>query len=83
MLLNTVVQHVHGHKQRTLEPPALSLRTVETYVPLRAEGSESVPAVVCTCCATSLEETSISPSPTIRKKGAKKHTLRCAITGQL
>ena len=42
------------HKQRTLEPPALSLRTMETYVPLRAEGSESVPAVVCAFCATSL-----------------------------
>ena len=52
----TVVQNAPDHKQRTLEPPALSLRTVETYVPLRAEGSESVPAVVCAFCTMSLAD---------------------------
>ena len=48
----TVVQDAPDHKQRTLEPPVLSLCTLETYAPLRAEGSESVPAVVCAFCAT-------------------------------
>ena len=57
----TVAQNAHDHKQCTLEPPVLSLRTLETYAPLRAEGSESVPAVVCAFCATSLAETSPSP----------------------
>ena len=52
-----VVQNAPDRKQRTLEPPVLSLRTLETYAPLRAEGSESVPAVVCAFCATSLAET--------------------------
>lgn len=46
----TVAQNAHGHKQRTLEPPALRCRTVASYVPLRAEGSESVPAVVSAFC---------------------------------
>ena len=46
----TVAQNAHGHKQRTLEPPALTWRTLTCYVPLRAEGSESVPAVVSAFC---------------------------------
>ena len=50
----TVARNVHDRKQCTLEPPVLSLRIVETYAPLRAEGSESVPAVVCTFRTTSL-----------------------------
>ncbi len=50
----TVVQNAPDHKQRTLEPPVLSWRTLTAYAPLRAEGSESVPAVVCAFCATSL-----------------------------
>ena len=50
----TVAHNAPDHKQRTLEPPVLSLRTMETYAPLRAEGSASVPAVVCALCATSL-----------------------------
>ena len=32
--------------------------SVPFMLPLRAEGSESVPAVVCTFCATSLADTS-------------------------
>ena len=52
----TVVQDAPDHKQCTLEPPVLSLRILETYAPLRAEGSGSVPAVVCAFCATSLAE---------------------------
>ena len=50
------MQDVHGRKQRTLEPPALRWRTLASYAPLRAEGSESVPAVTCASCATSLAE---------------------------
>ena len=50
----TVVQDAPDHKQRTLEPPALRWRTLASYAPLRAEGSESVPAVVCASYATSL-----------------------------
>ena len=62
-LQKTVVQNAPDHKQRTLEPPALRWRTVASYVPLRAEGSESVPAVVCAFCATSLSETQVSQLP--------------------
>ena len=50
----TVVQNAHDRKQRTLEPPVLRCRAVASYAPLRAEGSASVPAVVCAFCATSL-----------------------------
>ena len=50
----TVAHNAPDHKQRTLEPPALRWRPLTSYVPLRAEGSESVPAVVCALCATSL-----------------------------
>ena len=46
----TVARNAHGHKQRTLEPPALTWRTLTCYVPLRAEGRESVPAVVSAFC---------------------------------
>ena len=46
----TVAQNAHGHKQRTLEPPVRSWRTLTAYAPLRAEGSESVPAVVSAFC---------------------------------
>ena len=48
------MQDAHDRKQRTLEPPALRWRTLASYAPLRAEGSESVPAVVCASYATSL-----------------------------
>ena len=51
------------HKQRTLEPPVLSPRILETYAPLRAEGSESVPTVVCAFCATSLSESQVLQLP--------------------
>ena len=54
------MQDAPDHKQRTLEPPALSWRTMAAYVPLHAEGSESVPAVVCAFCATSLAESEVS-----------------------
>ena len=61
----TVVQNAPDHKQRTLEPPALRCRTRASYVPLRAEGSESVPAVVCAFRAMSLWESCISQFPNI------------------
>ena|GEM_PF-4115086 len=58
----TAAQNAPDHKQRTLEPPVLSWRTLTAYAPLRAEGSASVPAVVCAFCAASLAE----PPPTCR-----------------
>ena len=42
----TAVRGTHDRKQRTLEPPVLTPCTVGCYVPLRAKGSGSVPAVV-------------------------------------
>ena len=36
-----------GPQAGTLRPSVLSCRTLVAYVPLRGEGSESVPAVVC------------------------------------
>ena len=56
----TVVQNAPDHKQRTLEPPVFTWRTLACYAPLRAEGNESVPAVVCAFCATSLWKTQVS-----------------------
>ena len=56
----SVVQNAPDHKQRTLEPPVLRWRTLASYAPLRAEGSESVPAVVCAFCATSLVESCVA-----------------------
>ena len=53
------MQDAHDHKQCTLEPPVLSWRTPTAYAPLRAEGSASVPAVVCAFCATSLVAASL------------------------
>ena len=60
------MQDAPDHKQRTLEPPALTWRTQTCYVPLRAEGSESVPAVVCAFCATSLSELQVLQLPVIK-----------------
>ena len=60
------VQNAPDHKQRTLEPPVLRWRTCRHRVlrclvhTLRAEGSESVPAVVCAFCATSLVESCVA-----------------------
>ncbi len=42
----TAVRGTHDRKQRTLEQPVLTPCTVGCYVPLRAKGSGSVPAVV-------------------------------------
>ena len=58
-----VARNAPDHKQRTLEPPVLSWRTPTAYAPLRAEGSESVPAVVCAFRATSHAETHTLKSP--------------------
>ena len=54
----TAVRGTHDRKQRTLEPPVLTPCTVGCYVPLRAKGSGSVPAVVM-CASRSVPCTSV------------------------
>lgn len=55
----TAVRGTHDRKQRTLEPPVLTPCTVGCYVPLRAKGSGSVPAVVM-CASRSVPCTNAS-----------------------
>ena len=54
----TAVRGTHDRKQRTLEPPVLTPCTIGCYVPLRAKGSGSVPAVVM-CASRSVPCTSV------------------------
>ena len=60
----TAVRGTHDRKQRTLEPPVLTPCTVGRYVPLRAKGSGSVPAVVM-CASRSVPLCTRAPPPAL------------------